>query len=990
MKKGLSRRNLFKYMGVGGATAVVAGCENNPEKLIPMLVPPTDYEYTPQTAYQYMTTCRECDAACGMMITTREHRAQKAEGNPNHPINQGTLCARGQASMQSLYNPNRHAYPLADGKQIPWKEGMQQFSAIIKAASGAIAYLGKPASGSEGRFVDEWLQAVSGGQRVNFDLLTQNSQNAANKISFGRADIPEYAFEEAGLVLNFSADFLENWGNSVENARRFADMHSYKNGKKNRFIHISPHVSLTGAKSDRWIVINPGTEGLVALAIAAVIRNKNDSHKFLKNYLAAYSPEKVSEATGVPAKVMHELAADAIKHGPLLALGGGNVSATDQSVETLVAVNILNAVSGALDKTVRFYDQTAPESSTHQDLTKLVSDLQSGKIKLLIIDEANPVYALPPSMGFKKALKNAFVVSIASQQSETTNAANLVLPALTAYESWGDAFPRSGVSSIQQPVMAPVNNFDAKAREDILLTAAQNINKNAFPGNKSYLDYLQNNWKTIQRRIGDSGSFDSFWISVLENGGIFEPSRYKSVSLSRKVASVNVNDPGLASGEGLSLLPTTSLLLGDGSGANKPWLQEVPHPMSQIVWDSWVEINPETAQKLGINDRAIIEVTTPHGSVQATAYYHFGIHRNAIAIPMGQGHQNSGEVADGFGINVMELLSDKMDTAGNFALAGNRAELKLINEKSYTVNTDGNARQLGRDIAAATTVEELSKDDAHHGGHKRPVEFYPDRSETAGYYKPYRWGMTIDLDRCNGCSACVVACYSENNLPVVGKVRTGIGREMSWIRLERYIEGYDDDFETRFSPMLCQQCGNAGCETVCPVYATYHNPEGLNAMIYNRCVGTRYCSNNCAYKARRFNWFNYEFPSPLDQQLNTTITTRDVGVMEKCTFCVQRIKTAKYDAQSLGRDLKDGEVITACQQTCPTKAITFGNLMDTESAVSKNALREDSDKRDRQYEVFAELNYKPAITYLKKVNTREVAGHESDSHGSHETEQTHG
>jgi len=587
-------------------------------------------------------------------------------------------------------------------------------------------------------------------------------------------------------------------------------------------------------------------------------------------------------------------------------------------------------------------------------------------------------------------LKNAFVVSIASQQSETTNAANLVLPALTAYESWGDAFPRSGVSSIQQPVMAPVNNFDAKAREDILLTAAQNINKNAFPGNKSYLDYLQNNWKTIQRRIGDSGSFDSFWISVLENGGIFEPSRYKSVSLSRKVASVNVNDPGLASGEGLTLLPTTSLLLGDGSGANKPWLQEVPHPMSQIVWDSWVEINPETAQKLGINDRAIIEVTTPHGSVQATAYYHFGIHRNAIAIPMGQGHQNSGEVADGFGINVMELLSDKMDTAGNFALAGNRAELKLINEKSYTVNTDGNARQLGRDIAAATTVEELSKDDAHHGGHKRPVEFYPDRSETAGYYKPYRWGMTIDLDRCNGCSACVVACYSENNLPVVGKVRTGIGREMSWIRLERYIEGYDDDFETRFSPMLCQQCGNAGCETVCPVYATYHNPEGLNAMIYNRCVGTRYCSNNCAYKARRFNWFNYEFPSPLDQQLNTTITTREVGVMEKCTFCVQRIKTAKYDAQSLGRDLKDGEVITACQQTCPTKAITFGNLMDTESAVSKNALREDSDKRDRQYEVLAELNYKPAITYLKKVNTREVAGHESDSHGSHETEQTHG
>ena len=990
MKKGLSRRNLFKYMGVGGVTAVVAGCENKPEKLIPMLVPPTDYEYTPHTAYQYMTTCRECDAACGMMITTREHRAQKAEGNPNHPINQGSLCARGQASMQSLYSPNRHANPIADGTQIPWEEGMQQFSAVVQAASGAIAYLGKPTSGSEGQFIDEWLQAAGGGQRVKFDLLTQNSQSAANKISFGRADIPEYAFEKAGLLLNFSADFLEDWGNSVENARRFADMHAYKDGKKNRFIHISPHVSLTGAKSDRWVVINPGTEGLVALAIASVIRNKNNSHKFLKNYLAAYSPENVSGATGVSVEVMHELANDAMEHGPLLALGGGNVSATDQNVETLVAVNILNSVSGGLNKTIRFYNQTAPESSTHQDVTQLISELESGKIKLLVIDDSNPVYALPPSLDFAKAMKKAFVVSLASQKSETSHLANLVLPALTAYESWGDAFPRSGVRSIQQPVMSAVNTFDAKAREDVLLGVAKNVNKKAFSGNSNYLDYLQKAWKKIQSKVGDTRNFESFWISVLENGGIFEKSEYKQVSLKTNVTSVKVNDPGLVDNDGLTLLPTTSLLLGDGSGANKPWLQEVPHPMSQIVWDSWVEINPETAKKLGINDRAIIEVTTPHGSVQATAYYHFGIHRNAIAIPMGQGHQNSGEVADGFGINVMELLSDKLDKAGNFALVGVQAKLKMVNEKSYTVNTDGNARQLGRDIAAATTVEKLNSKEEHHTEHKRPVEFYPDRSETAGYYKPYRWGMTIDLDRCNGCSACVVACYAENNIPVVGKVRTALGREMSWIRMERYIEGYGDDFETRFSPMLCQQCGNAGCETVCPVYATYHTPEGLNAMVYNRCVGTRYCSNNCAYKVRRFNWFNYEFPAPLDQQLNSTITTREVGVMEKCTFCIQRIKTAKYDAKSIGRDVEDGEVVTACQQTCPTKAITFGNLMDTESLVSKNALRDDTGKRDRQYEVLAELNYKPAITYLKKVNTREVSGLDSDSHGSNEAEPTHG
>ncbi|MBC8257848.1 MAG: 4Fe-4S dicluster domain-containing protein [SAR324 cluster bacterium] len=990
MKKGLSRRNLFKYVGAGSATAVVAGCENKPEKLIPMLVPPTDYEYTPQTAYQYMTTCRECDAACGMMVTTREHRAQKAEGNPNHPLNQGALCAKGQASLQTLYNPSRHAYPLADGKKIPWQEGLQQFSALTQTAAGAIAYLGKPAVGSEGDFLDEWLQAAGGGKRVDFELLSQNSQVEANQIAFNRADVPEYAFEKAGLILNFSADFLETWGNPVENARRFADMHAYQKGNKNKFVHISPHVSLTGAKADRWVVINPGTEGLVALAIAAVIQQENGSHTFLKAYLESYSPENVAEETGVSAEAIRGLAKEALEHGPLLAIGGGNVSATKQSVETLVAVNILNAVSGALDKTLRFYNQTAVKKSTHQDLLELISDLDAGKIKLLIIDDSNPVYALPPSMGFAEAIKKTFVVSLASQKSETTHEANLVLPALTAYESWGDAFPRSGVKSIQQPVMSAVNTFDAKAREDILINTVQSIDKTAFSGNSNYLDFLQDKWSKIQRELGDTRSFENFWISILENGGIYEKPKFARTALSRKVTAVKVSSPELVGQEGLTLLPTTSLLLGDGSGANKPWLQEVPNPMSQIVWDSWVEINPDTAQKLGINDRAIIEVKTPHGSVQATAYYHFGIHRDAIAIPMGQGHQHSGEVADGFGINVMQLLPGEFDNAGNLSFVGVQAELKLINEKSYTVNTDGNARQLGREIAAATTVEELAHPENHGSAHKRPTEFYPDRSETAGYYKPYRWGMTIDLDRCNGCSACVVACYAENNIPVVGKIRTAIGREMSWIRMERYIEGYGDDFETRFSPMLCQQCGNAGCETVCPVYATYHNPEGLNAMIYNRCVGTRYCSNNCAYKVRRFNWFNYEFPAPLDQQLNSTITTREVGVMEKCTFCVQRIKTAKYDAKDLSRDLEDGEVLTACQQTCPTKAITFGNLMDPESKVAKSALRETADKRDRQYEVLAELNYKPAITYLKKVNTREVLGHNSENHDSHQNSENHG
>ena len=582
-------------------------------------------------------------------------------------------------------------------------------------------------------------------------------------------------------------------------------------------------------------------------------------------------------------------------------------------------------------------------------------------------------------------MKNTFTVSLASQINDTSSEADLQLPALTDYESWGDAFPRSGVRSIRQPVMAPVSLFEAKAREDVMLAAAKAVNPESFEGISDYRDFIRKEWQSIQQDTGDRSHFDQFWVKVLEEGGLFSKPNLKSVSLKDEVGQLKIVETKI-SGTGLTLIPTTSLFHGDGRGARNPWLQEVPDPMSQIVWDSWMEINPDTAKKMGIKDRSVVQLKTSQGSIKATAFYHFGIHRDAVAIPIGQGHENSGDVADGFGVNVMNLLPTEMDESGSLALVTTRAELNPVEDLSYTVNLDGNARQLGRNIAAATTVDELNNSDHHKSKpHFQPheLEFYPPRSETAGYYKPYRWGMTIDLDRCNGCSACIVACYAENNIPVVGKIRSAIGREMSWIRMERYIEGYGDDFEVRFVPMMCQQCSNAGCEPVCPVYATYHNPEGLNAMIYNRCVGTRYCSNNCSYKVRRFNWFNYEFPAPLDQQLNSTITTRSVGVMEKCNFCQHRLVAAKHEASNLGRDVQDGEVLTACQQTCATKAITFGNLMDENSQVSKNAKINDKEHRDRQYEVLPELNFQPAVTYMKKVNTRVAGGGKHGHNTSH-------
>ena len=917
MNKGLSRRNLFKYMGAGGAATVAAACDQKPEKLIPMLVPPTNFEYTPHTAYQYMSTCTECEAGCGMMVTVRENRAQKAEGNPLHPINQGALCARGQASMQTLYNPNRTAKPSLNGKTISWEEGQKLFNEKLQDASGKVVYLGKPLSGSDKAFFEEWFKAIGGGKRVAFQLLDQQSQRNANSMCFGQDDVAELAFEKAKVIYNFGADFLETWGNPVENARRFSQSNAYDGTTKTEMVHLSAHVSLTGAKADRWVVINPGSEAMVALSIASVIRDQKGGYDFLSGMLAAYTPEKVAETTGVPAEKMKELAQKFIENSPGLALGGGPSSRNSNLTSLHAAINILNAVAGNLGKTVLFHNQPAPENTSHQNLAQLIKDLKAGKVELLIVDDSDPLHALPNSTGIKEALKNTFTVSLASQKNDTSSEADLQLPALTDYESWGDAFPRSGVRSIRQPVMAPVSLFEAKAREDVMLAAAKALNPESFEGISDYRDFIRKEWQNIQQDSGNRSHFDQFWVKVLEEGGLFSKSDLKPVSLKNEVGQLKFAETKI-SGSGLTLIPTTSLFHGDGRGTRNPWLQEVPDPMSQIVWDSWVEINPDTAKKMGIKDRSVVQLQTSQGSIKATAFYHFGIHRDAVAIPIGQGHENSGDVADGFGVNVMNLLPTEMDESGSLALVSTRAQLNAIEDLSYTVNLDGNARQLGRNIAAATTIEELQHGGDHHGAHHfapHEIEFYPPRSETAGYYKPYRWGMTVDLDRCNGCSACVVACYSENNIPVVGKIRTSIGREMSWIRMERYIEGYGDDFEVRFVPMMCQQCSNAGCEPVCPVYATYHNPEGLNAMIYNRCVGTRYCSNNCSYKVRRFNWFNYEFPAPLDQQLNSTITTRSVGVMEKCNFCQHRLVAAKHEASNIGRDLKDGEVLTACQQT---------------------------------------------------------------------------
>jgi molybdopterin-containing oxidoreductase family iron-sulfur binding subunit len=543
--------------------------------------------------------------------------------------------------------------------------------------------------------------------------------------------------------------------------------------------------------------------------------------------------------------------------------------------------------------------------------------------------------------------------------------------------------------------MRPV--FDTRQTGDVLLSLARQLDQRvsrAIAAN-DYKEYVAGRWQILQRRLGDRRSFEAFWNEALQRGGIWVDEATRRVRLAASAGSVGGEAWLAPAGDQLTLIAYPSPAFFDGRGANRPWLQELPDPVTKVTWSSWIEINPATARRLGIAEGELIEVTSEHGSVTVPAYLYPGIREDTVAIPIGQGHAAFGRYAENRGANAYHLLPA---SATGFGAVEHYVAVTLRNTKDHEriAKTEGKSRQMGRGIAQATTLQALAHPEEHqeqHGDHAAPV---PDHIEQTleewqenqyrewrqrGNYAPEdlpRWAMAVDLSKCTGCSACVTACYAENNIPTVGPDLIRRGREMSWIRIERYFEdGAHGEIESRFLPMICQHCTNAPCEPVCPVFAAYHTPDGLNAQVYNRCVGTRYCSNNCPYKVRYFNWFDhqseadaaYAWPDPLHWLLNPDVTVRVKGVMEKCTFCVQRIRDKQHQSKLSGDPLADGDVVTACQQTCPADALVFGDINDPDSRISQIA----SDSRG--YHVLGGLNTRPAVTYLRKV--RNVADGEA-------------
>jgi len=1040
MKTNINRRDFLKMSALSGATMVAAGCDSDPiEKLMPLLVPP--YDYVSGVSTHFATTCLECSAACGLIVRTREGRAIKAEGNPRHPVNEGRICLQGQSVLQGLYSLTRAAGPVAvtnEGMRgVSWKEGKQQLAdklKVLKGKEGGILYIGPPRSGSFPEMLNGWLEGMGGGTSLEFDMTPVNSLKSANRIVFGKDEIPHFALDKAELLINFGADFLESWLNPIQMTKSYTRMHGYQNGQKGRYIHIAPHISLTGTNADEWLSCPVGYETSIALALSRILLKRAghlsiDEKQRLQELLVDFSEEKIAQKSGLTAGALVRLADEFGRNGRSLAIAGGNCNAGTDATRLQIAVNILNYVAGNIGNTVVFGADYRLGGNSMTDLEAAVTAMKEGRYQLVIIENVNPVFTLPEKSGFKEALEAVpFVVSLSTENDETSELADLHLPTAHFLESWGDARPRNGVFALQQPVMARVPAFDTIEVGALMLELARLVGVDGFEA-INYRNYIKASWKILHQKLDTSLPFDQFWKQSLQKGGHYEDFKPSNAVLNSEVYEVKFSAP-LKKTNGLRLLAVNSNLHNaNAKGGNRSWLMEIPHPVTQVVWDSWIELHPDTAVKLGIRHGDLVEITSSCGKAEAAAWVFYGIDKETVAMPAGMGRKvpfpnyksSHGKnkllpVLESelsiehktVGINVMALLPwRKDDLSGDFVFAGENVTIKPTGKKAYLVTMDGQYRkdietpdaedktgfgdrsQKDRGFVQVMSADGSEKQHAelaqkHHArqrfytiNRKDKKSFYDPMAEnvskavektgkqTPVYYDPYKWEMIIDLDRCTGCSACVAACYAENNIPLVGKDRSNKGREMSWLRIERYFETNKQTgrLETYYTPQMCQQCDNAGCEPVCPVFATYQTPDGLNAMIYNRCVGTRYCSNNCVYKQRRFNWRSYQFPSPLHMQLNPAVSVRYKGIMEKCTFCQHRIREMKDLAKDQGRDVNDGEIQTACQQACPADAITFGNIMDKNSKI-----RQIKGKTRRKYTQLPELNFQPAITYLKKVN----------------------
>ncbi len=998
-----SRRDFLKLLGFGlGAATVAASCEIPIKKAIPYVTKPD--EIVPGVANYFASSFANGGDYCAVLVKTREGRPIKIEGNTLSNITGGGTSARAQAVVLSLYDTRRikQGGMIDNGvvKPLSWSDLDSKIKGQLQLGGQVRIISNTNMSPTAKKALGEFQAKYPNSRVITYDPVSSAALLAANQQSFGIRAVPNYHFDQAEVIVSFGADFLGTWISPVEYARDYAKNRTIRNPKgarMSRHYQVESHMSLTGSNADNRILVKPSEQGAAIVALYNALTGNSGGPKL--NDKAAAAIQKV--------------AAD-LKNaqGKSLVVSGSN------NIMEQMFVNKINEVLGNLNNTVDFTRASNQRQGDERDMARLIAEMNSGQVSVVFVWGANPAYELPNAAEFKTAFAKVNTrVSFSGILDETALLCNYSAPTHHLLESWGDVEPKAGQYSLIQPTIAPL--FNTRQAELSLLEWADSPNLNR-QDDQPYYQYLKSHWASdLFAKQTQYGTPTAFWDMSLHDGVFEAPAVEQSVSFS---TAVSLNPDGVtqpASSE-LEISFYETVNIGGGQYAHNPWLQEMPDPVTRTVWGNylnipveWDGINNINGWK-DLNDGDNVEVEVNGQKLVCTVVRNFGQMPGSVSIALGHG-RTAGGCGVGYGVDVNPWLpidggliqyyakDAKLTKTGSvdkhFACvqhhhtmgvqAMGKEEGKVINADEKSLGWKGFQGSLtDRSIIFHANLNELPKlvselEEFHEESHHLNSQtLYPDRTDvyTAGVH----WGMFVDLNACIGCGACQVACVSENNVPVVGKKEVHRHHEMTWLRIDRYFYGDIENPKVVYQPMMCQHCENAPCENVCPVNATNHSMEGFNQMAYNRCIGTRYCANNCPFKVRRFNWLDYTTADvwPANEErvfhaegddkpfyadnltrmvLNPDVTVRSRGVIEKCSFCIQRVQEGKLTAKQEGRAILDNDVRSACQTACPTGAIVFGNVNNPDSEVSKLK------KGALAYQVLEEINVRPNVEYSAKV-----------------------
>ena len=980
-----SRRDFLKLMGFGVAAVSLAACETPVKKAIPYIKKPASVD--PTVPNFYATSFVSGSDYCSIVVKTREGRPIKIEGNKLSSVSGGGTTAQVEASVLSLYDKERLSNPLIDGKPATWEE---LDSAVMQdlASAGNVTIVSNSVASPSTLAAIERLTSRFGGTHVTYDQWSMSGMLSAYESAFGTRSIPYHDFSKAKTIVSFGSDFLSDWPNQTKVNSQFAATRKL-NAKKqdmSRLYVFESNFSLTGANADYRIPIKPSEQGAYITA--------------LYNSLSTMTGATAVSSSMEESTLIRKAANDLMKaRGESLVISSSN----DVNIQLMViAINNMLRSYGSTIDTARAINTRKGNDTQFADF---VRRLNAGSVGGVVFYNCNPVYDHPLGDQIEQGLGKArFALSTSGSKDETSVLVKYQAPDHHYLESWNDFEPITGHYSLSQPTIS--NIFNTRQAQESFLTWAGD--------DTSYYDFLRANWEQnifSQANTADFYNFGAFWEKCLHDG-IYET----NVALAGTTPTVNVSSAARAivsEGSDLELVLYMKSGVGVGTQANNPWLQEMPDPITKATWDNYLTVSPKMAEEWGIEQGDMstqtVNLTVNGKTIEVPVLPQPGQAYGTLGLAVGYGRKVAGKVANGVGVNAYPLVSVNNGALNYTATSGISVE---PTGNTYRIaHTQTSQTYMGREtVVQETTLAAYQKDPqagrsfpkiATAEGPKQP---YAVTLWQGHEYPNHHWGMMIDLNSCTGCSACVVACQAENNIPTVGKDEVLNRREMLWLRIDRYystdatesrkdMEIAAENPEVVFQPMLCQQCNTAPCETVCPVLATTHSSEGLNQMTYNRCIGTRYCANNCPYKVRRFNWFKYHDNNKFDKNLsmnndlgkmvlNPDVTVRARGVMEKCTFCVQRIQAGKLEARKEGRRPNDGDVTTACASACPTEAIVFGDLNNADSKVSQmlqiRKFEKGAEAREpRAYHVLEEIRTMPNIWYLTKVKNKDEASQEN-------------